>query len=634
MEEQLNKVEFNIEKISSTEDDAKYKISIKVPRTLGFIDQMKFVAESDQRQAFPLQHIKNDDDFIYFEGEVELATKALYDYYFSFYAEYNFIYYKKENRGDVNNISKNDMWKMSVNFETPDWAKGKIMYHIFVDRFNRGSKEPLEEIKNRTIHKSWDEEPIIGPDDNGIWNADFYGGDLKGIIEKLNYIKSLGVSILYLSPIVKSQSNHRYDTSDYETVDPYAGTNEDLKELCDKAHELGMKVVLDAVFNHTGNDSKYFNEYGNYPEVGAFQSKDSPYYDFYRKYENNGQIYFDYWWSFKNLPVCDGTNKKWQDYIYGEGGVIDKWFNLGIDGLRLDVADELTDEFIMGIRKAVKRNKEDGFILGEVWENPMKMGRGYVTSGKGMDSVMDYVFIDALIRYFKYEDVHKLKMVLEQLKIDYPPETLQTLMNFTSTHDISRAINILGSKEFRYSAKWAWDPINDRDIQYQKDYKLSEEEYKKGIEVYKTFIFTLTFFPGILSIFYGDEVGMQGLGNLANRRPFPWGKEDTELLDFFVRIGKIRQEESFLEKADFNPINIDNNCFVFERTSPTEDALIAINRASENSGFYIPDKYKRPDTIYELLDKEIKKIDLDGQILFGSGELDSHGGLVLKKKRK
>lgn len=633
MEEQLNKIKFDIEKISATEDSAKYKVRIKVPREMGYIDQMNFIVEGDSRYTFQLFHQKNDDDFIYFEGDAELPTRALYNYYFSFFAEYKFMYLKKENKCDVNNISKNDMWKMSVNFETPDWAKGAIMYQIYVDRFNRGSDKPLEEMKNRTIHKSWDEEPTIGPDENGLWNADFYGGDLQGIIQKLDYIKSLGVSIIYLCPIVKSQSNHRYDTADYETVDPYAGTNEDLKELCDKAHELGIKIVLDAVFNHTGNDSKYFNEYGNYEELGAYQSSDSPYYDFYRKYNNNGQTYFDYWWSMTNLPVCDGTNKKWQDYIYGEGGVIDKWFALGIDGLRLDVADELTDEFITGIRKAVKRNKENGFILGEVWENPMHMQRGYISSGKGMDSVMDYNFMDALIRYFKYEDVSKLGRILNELKTEYPPETLQTLMNFTSTHDITRAIDIIGTKEFNYSSKWAWNLIREKDLDYQKNFKMNEDDYKKAIEEYKTFVFALTFFPGIFSIFYGDEIGIEGLGNLANRKSFPWTRENTELLEFFRTIGKIRNKEEFLKKADFSVLDINNQSFVYERTSEKENALIAINRSNDRSSIYIPERYKRPDKIYTLIDSKIDEMELDGRLLFGNGELDSHGALVLKKKR-
>ena len=635
MEDQLNKIKFEINKISSTEDNAKYKVSIKVPKEMGFIEQMKFIAESDSRYAFQLNHLKNEDGYIYFEGEVELPTRAVYNYYFSFNAEYRFIYLKKENKGDVNNISKSDMWKLSVNYDQPEWAKGAIMYHIFVDRFNRGSKEPLVEMKNRTIHKSWDEEPVVGPDENGLWTADFYGGDLRGIIEKLDYIKSLGTSIIYLSPIVKSQSNHRYDTADYEEVDPYAGTKEDLKELCDKAHELGIKIILDAVFNHTGNDSKYFNEYGTYPELGAFQSKESPYFEFYRTYENHNQIYFDYWWTMKNLPQCDGTNKKWQEYIYGEGGVIDQWFSLGIDGLRLDVADNLTDEFIEGIRRAVKRNKPDGFIIGEVWENPMHMNRGYISSGKGMDSVMNYSLMDAMIRYFKYEDVTKLRNILNDLLSEYPEGTLQTLMNFTSTHDISRAINILGTKEFNYNGKWAWDlpKIKDEDREYQRKFKMTDEEYRKGIEVYKTLIFALTFFPGILSIFYGDEVGVEGLGNLANRKSFPWGKENTELLDFFRTIGRIREKEQTLKTADTKVIDINPQNLIFQRTGNDSDFLVAINRSSERSQIYIPERFKLPDYAYSLFDSTIHETELDGNLYFGSGELPSHGALVLKKKK-
>jgi glycosidase len=206
-------------------------------------------------------------------------------------------------------------------------------------------------------------------------------------------------------------------------------------------------------------------------------------------------------------------------------------------------------------------------------------------------------------------------------------------MNFTSTHDISRAINIFGSKEFCYSAEWAWDPIKASDIEYQKNYHLTEEEYKKGIEIYKTFIFALTFFPGILSIFYGDEVGVQGLGNLSNRKSFPWGKEDTELLEFFRTIGKIRNEEKFLETADTKIIDVNHQNFIFERNSPKEDIFVAVNRSNDRSGIYIPEQYKKADKAYSLFDSKIHEIDLNNQLFIGNNELDSHGALVLKKKR-
>ena len=620
MENILEKTEFKILKTETYETGAKYDVAIKIPMSLGWISSVSFIVENNgTKEIFRLGHIKNDEQFSYFKTSISLSTKAIYHYYFSFNVNNQSIYLKKEKQKEASTISPSEMWQMSVNFEVPDWAKGKIMYHIFVDRFNKGREEPLPPMANRTIHSSWDEDIKIGPDENGIWNADFYGGDLKGIIEKLDYIKSLGVSIIYLSPIVWSQSNHRYDTSDYEQVDPYVGTNEDLKELCTIVHQKGLKIILDAVFNHTGNDSKYFNEYNHFNELGASQSSESKYYPFYRKYIADNKTYFAYWWGMKNLPVCDGSNEEWQKYIYGKGGIIDLWFSLGIDGLRLDVADELSDEFIEGIRTAVKRNKQDGFIIGEVWKNPMRMNRNYISGGKGMDTVMNYTLIDALIRYFKYEDVHKLRDVINQLKTEYPKDTLNSLMNFTSTHDITRAINIFGAHEFRYSGEWAWNLNNENDLEWQKSYQLTEEEYQRGKEIYKAYLYVLTFFPGILSIFYGDEVGLQGMGNLANCRPFPWQKEDQDLLKFFQTLGEIRQKETFLEEADLEIIEINNEYIMFKRHTLTESILITVNRSNGKIKFFLPEEYTSYEKTYSLGENTKE-------------ELDSYGALVLKKK--
>lgn len=620
MENILEKTKFNIIETEKNENGASYDIAIKIPMSLGWISSVSFIVENNNtREIFRLDHIKNDEEYSYFKTAISLPTKAIYHYYFSFNVNNQSIYLKKENQKEVSTISPSEMWQMSVNFEVPKWAKGKIMYHIFVDRFNKGRKEPLPPMDNRTIHSSWNEDIKIGPDENGIWNADFYGGDLQGIIDKLDYIKSLGVSIIYLSPIVWSQSNHRYDTSDYEQVDPYAGTNEDLKTLCTIAHQKGIKIILDAVFNHTGNDSKYFNEYNHFNELGASQSPESKYYPFYRKYIADNKTYFGYWWGMKNLPVCDGSSKEWQQYIYGEGGIIDLWFSLGIDGLRLDVADELSDEFIEGIRTAVKKNKEDGFIIGEVWKSPMRMNRNYISGGKGMDTVMNYTLIDALIRYFKYEDVYKLRDVINQLMTEYPKDTLNSLMNFTSTHDITRAINIFGTHEFRYSGEWAWNLNNEGDLEWQKNYQLTEEDYQKGKKIYKAYLYVLTFFPGILSIFYGDEVGLQGMGNLANRRPFPWHKEDQDLLKFFQSLGEIRKKEQFLEEAELEIIEINNEYIMFRRHTLTESILIAVNRSDGRIKILLPAEYTTYEKTYSLGETTKE-------------ELDSYGALVLKKK--
>lgn len=570
---------YNIKK-----ENEKYKVELKVPMEKGFIENVNLILDNTY---YPLYHRENKDGYAIFENIIEIETKAIYHFKFGY-----------KTNGNYRETKTN---KISINFEVPDWAKGKIMYHIFVDRFKRNGGSFID-IPGRIKHKNWDEKPIIGPDENGIWNNDFYGGNIKGIIDSLDYIKSLGVSIIYLSPIFESSSNHRYDTANYEKIDPYVGNEEDLKELCEKAHKNNIKIILDGVFNHTGNDSKYFNEYGRYETIGAYQSTDSPYTPFYRK--TNGK--FDYWWGMKNLPVCDGTSKAWQDYIYGEGGIIDKWFKLGIDGLRLDVADELTDEFIEGIRRAVKRNKKDGFILGEVWKNPMRMNRNYISSGKGMDSVMNYLLIDSLIRYLKYEDTEKIKDIIDQILTEYPKDTILSLMNFTSTHDISRIINILGTDRFKIDGQWAWDLI-DEDYKKNREFKMNEEEYRKGKELYELYLFILTFLPGNLSIFYGDEVGLEGEGNLSNRKPYPTIK-DREILRFIRWIGKIRERENTLEQADLNIIQIDQKIMMFERIKEEISYLTYINRSDEERTITIPKQYENPKKIYTIKKSNIKTL--------------------------
>ncbi len=601
---EIESIKFKLNPIITSDDGNKYEVIIQIPMALGWIEDVNFIIDSN---VYPMEYFKSEDNMAYFKTNLYLETKAIYHYYFSFKANGNLMSLK----------NKDNEFKLSVNFDVPDWAKGGIMYHIFLDRFNRGSEKPMEEMERRNIHHSWNEEVQIGPDKNGIWNNDFYGGDLKGVENQLEYLKSLGVNIIYLSPIVQSQSNHRYDAADYEIVDLYAGCNEDLKSLCDKAHKLDMKIVLDAVFNHTGNDSKYFNEYGTYPEIGAYQSLDSIYSPFFRKHEENGKIKYDYWWGMKNLPECDGNSIEWINYITGKDGIIDKWFSLGIDGLRLDVADELTDNFIKLIRKAVKRNKQDGFIIGEVWKNPMRMNREYISSGQEMDSVMNYVFIDALLRYFKYADVHKLSYTIKDILNEYPEDTIKTLMNFTSTHDITRAINLFASNEFDYYGEWAWN-LNNNDYNWCKNYSLTPEQYSEGKKIYETYVFTLNFLPGILSIFYGDEIGMQGMGNLSNRKPYPKENYDTELLNFFKHMGKIRTNEPFLKEAELEIQDINEKYFVYERYNKENKILVAINRSDEETSFPIPKEYNTPSKVYTLKNSK-------------PGYLSPHGAVAIKK---
>lgn len=607
--------------IEKLENGQRFHVSLELPMSYGWYDDVGMVVEKgDEDLYFPLKYSRSEGNMAIFETTIDLETRAVYYYHFICRVNGYFKNNKKGKYFDEKDMAQGESLKLSVNFEAPDWAKGAIMYHIFVDRYRKGREEELPEMSHRAVHKDWNEEMVIGPDSNGIWNADFYGGDLKGIEDTLDYIKSLGVTVLYLSPVVWSQSNHRYDTADYMNVDPYAGCNENLKTLCDAAHRKGMRVVLDAVFNHTGNDSKYFNEYGSFPNIGAFQSTDSEYAKFYKKHYENGQVKYDYWWGMPNLPVCDGSSLEWINFITGEGGVIDHWFSLGIDGVRLDVADELSDEFIELIRIAVKRNKPDGFILGEVWKNPMRMGRGYIESGKGMDSVMNYSLVDALIRYFKYGDVDKLAYIIKDIMAEYPKDTINTLMNFTSTHDITRAINLFATYDFQECGEWAWNP-NSSDLEWCKNFKLTPEQYKYGREVYEAYVFALAFMPGILSIFYGDEVGLQGMGNLANRKPYPWGHRDKKLLEFFRYIGRIRNGESFLKEADLNVVDITKDYFMFERLGEEDKVLVTVNRTDEDKNFAIPGEYEKNNSGIYTLKKSLP------------GRLSPYGAAAVKVRR-
>lgn len=596
---------FEINEKEKLENGNFFELKLTIPSSYGWLKDIYFIIrENNENKMYSLEFEKEENSKSTFKGKIFLPTKALYNYFLSFKANEKIYNITRDHVKSDFDLS--DSFKLSVNFDVPDWAQGATMYQIFVDRFARGSKEEMKPMPRRHIHQSWEEEMQIGPDNEGIWNNDFYGGDLKGIIQKLDYIQALGVDILYLCPIVFSQSTHRYDASDFEEIDPYAGTKEDLKELCKEAHKRGMHIILDAVFDHTGNDSKYYNEYNSFNTIGAYQSLDSPYAPFYRfKKDEKGSIIFkngrpqqDFWWGQKNMPQCDCSSKEWQEYITGKDGIIDQWMALGIDGLRLDVADELSDEFIELIRKAVKRNKKDGFIIGEVWESPMRKNRGFISSGKGMDSVMSYNFISSLIKYFRYADTEDLKNKIMEMQYEYPTETMLSAMNFTSTHDITRGINLWDNNLFDLNGEWPWNLINSDHKQCQ-NYQLAGN-LDNATKIYMAYVFALTFFPGTLSIFAGDEVGVEGLGNLNNRKPFPWNNINEELLGFFQEIGQIRKQEQFLKTAELQVKEITPEYFSYERLSDEDKMFIAISRSPNQNNIILPEEYQSPSKIYQL----------------------------------
>lgn len=575
-------------------DNNKYNVLLQVPLEYKWYEDVYINCfNSKDYFSFKLEHKDNDNNIIKFDRIIELPDSALYNTFISCKIDGEDYYLDKDNNF-TKNIDKTKMRKISVNFNLPDWCKGSIIYHIFVDRFKRSNTNKLIEKPNKIIHYNLEESPLIGPDNNGIWNNDFYGGDIEGIIEKLDYIRGLGVSIIYLSPIWESQSNHRYDTGDYLKVDSYLGSNLDLKRLCDKAHSMGIKIILDGVFNHTGNDSIYYNEYNNYDSDGAYHNRGSYYDKFYKK--KNGD--FQYWWGFKNLPECDCESYEWQEFVCGKDGVIDKWFSYGIDGLRLDVADELTDHFIELVRDACERNKKDSFIYGEVWEQPIYKKRDYIMSGHGMHSIMNYKGMDALIRYYNYGDVDFLRKVINEILGEYPKEVRDSLMNSTSTHDISRIITILGKPSLYDSSNdWSWD-FDNFNHEFIREFALNEGEYSWGKEKYMSYLLALSFLPGNFTIFYGDEAGIQGLGNLDNRKYFPWNRIDSNINDVVKDIGRIKNNNSFLKDADINILDINDKYFMYERYDSNNKLLVCTSRTWEDVDLKVPNEYK--EKVYVL----------------------------------
>ena len=426
-------------------------------------------------------------------------------------------------------------WRLAVydkDFHTAKDLGGAVMYQIFPDRFYKADGAHTGEAKNeRIVHENWDERPHCYYDYKDFKCNDFFMGNLRGIEQKLDYIKSLGTTHIYLNPIFESAENHRYSTSDYTSIDPYLGDTSDFISLCKKAKEYNIKIILDGVFSHTGDDSVYFNKYGHYDSIGAYNSKNSEYFDWYTftDYPNK----YECWWDFDTLPNVRETNTKYKEYITGEDGILRRWMRLGASGWRLDVADELPDEFLEAVRNAVKTEDPEALIIGEVWENAVaKISYGAQREfllGRQCDSVMNYPFLNAVTDFAINSNAGAFYNAVMQIISDYPAPSVNCLMNMLSTHDTSRIINVLGCRDIPERRNWA-------------DARLTKEQYELAVSKLKMAAALQFTLPGIPCIFYGDEAGVQGFGDPACRAAFPWGKEDTRLLDAYRALGNIRSQ--------------------------------------------------------------------------------------------
>lgn len=504
------------------------EFSIKIVTSGGDSAWLVVKKEGESERAVRYPMYRTDDGFAY---HMHVDSRGLYFYRFevsdggvpiAFYADENGFACRS-----------GESWQLTAYDEThvPRFAEGGIIYQIMVDRFAAGKKR--FRTKPASVYRDdRDGAPYYKADENGIVpNNDMFGGNLYGVADKLDYLKSLNVRVIYLNPIFEAASNHKYDTGNYRKVDEDFGGDKALDYLIRKAKKYGIKIILDGVFSHTGADSIYFNRYGHYDSVGAYQSENSPYRDWYsfRSFPDD----YDCWWGVKLLPCTVETNPVFDEFVNGEEGVIRTWLRRGVAGWRLDVADELPDAFLDRLNRAAKKVDPEAVVLGEVWEDASNkvaysFRRRYLLGGQ-LDSVTNYPFKNAVIDFAKNANAASLVSVVRSIVNNYPPAVLDNLMNMLSTHDTVRALTALSS-----------DPV-PATKEERKDYRMTD--YDRAVRLLRLAAAVTYCLSGVPCVYYGEEAGMQGYEDPFNRKCYPWGSEDNDLIAYFQKLGEIRKRE-------------------------------------------------------------------------------------------
>lgn len=523
-----------------------------------------------------------------YEKTIKVPDKAgLIWYYFELETDIGVVYYgnNSENLGGKGEMSfqpPSHSFQITVydeKYVTPEWFKDAIAYQIFPDRFYNGNDDGsfLYESKD-VIKRRWGEQPFYKAEQFGgeYTSNDFFGGNLKGIIKKLPYLEDLGITVIYLNPIFKSYSNHKYNTGNYEEIDPMFGDEETFKLLCDEARKRGIRIVLDGVFNHTGSDSKYFNKYGNYDSIGAYQSKDSPYYSWYN-FVDYPDVY-ESWWGIDTLPQIVETSPELREYLLsGKDAIIKKWIKCGASGWRLDVVDELPDFFVKELRKNVKEVDPDAVIIGEVWEdasNKVSYGeRRKYFYGEELDSVMNYPLRNAVIDVALCRiDAYEFNRRIMSLKENYPRPAFYSLLNMMSSHDVERIITLMGGVPTRH------------EVSREDQAKFSLNGYalemaRKRTKLVWGMIMTM---PGVPCLFYGDELGVQGYGDPFCRSTFPWDNMEeidpgSEMRTWIKSLIKLRKSSKALRTGEFNYVHRIGCTYAFIREDEKDKYIIISN---------------------------------------------------------
>lgn len=544
---------------------------VHVPISSGATGLRLMLEDCDNRPVgeYPFALERTEGDYHIYRCEFSTRTNGLYFYWF--YVTKEEGGFRLFRQGDGTNMEAGDKWQISVipeDFTTPDFAQGAVMYQIMPDRFYKaGDCDLTEKLRPFTVHENWEDTPDYSADSQGNWCGDFFGGNLRGIQEKLPYLKSLGVGVIYCNPIFMGYSNHRYDTADYKRVDPMLGTQEDFKRLCDAAHALDIRIILDGVFSHTGSDSVYFDakhHFGN----GAVSNPNSPYRSWYHFHHYPDS--YECWWNMPTLPNVEELNPDYIHYIIeDEDSVMAHWLRLGADGFRLDVADELPDEFILRMKRRIREINPQALLLGEVWEDASNkraysLSRRYFVDGE-LDSVMNYPWRNGIIRYVMgQDDGSELGEVIMTIAENYPPQVLTCVMNLLGTHDTVRILTVLGG-----------DPGGDKADRATR--RMTPEQREQAEERLCLAAFLEFMLPGMSSIYYGDEAGSEGYEDPFCRRTFPWGKEDKNLVDYFRGLGAMKNRSQALRRGDVWVTQAGEGRLAFCRRWQGETARIFVN---------------------------------------------------------
>jgi len=515
-------------------------------------DQLDFVQINDRtNEVVKKKMLKTEENEDFSTYEIETSFDCgIYWYHFEimYMGRCTYVVQDLEYNGILSQ-SLTTSFTQIVTKKTKAIESAGLIYHIFVDRFCKVGAVKVRE--GFTKRRDWGGELQKNTTDPVKLNQEVFCGNLQGVISKLDYLKSLGVDTIYFSPIFTANSYHKYDTADYEEIDPMLGGNKTFKKLIEEAKKRNISVLLDGVFNHTGSDSIYFNKGGRYGEGGAYNSKKSKFFDWYNFSDWPNK--YDSWWGISTLPAVNDKNENFSDFITGKKGVIANWLNTGIKGFRLDVADELSNEFLHKIYNRIKAFGQDKLVLGEVWEDAsIKSAYGvrknYFTYNL-LDSVMNYPLKNGILSYIRTGDERDLVRNIYMLLDHYPKNALSNLMNIVGTHDTRRIATVID--------------------------EVAKDEDKK-FALLKVATLIQFGFPGVPSLFYGDERGVKGGSAPLCRVCFPWEKVDTKQEKWYKFLGKLRKQ-NVLKKGDFNLVFAGNGVVVFERCYKNQKLVFASN---------------------------------------------------------